>query len=195
MAIAVERSFTRAAKRCHVAQSSLSRQIRAMEISLDTRFFDCLPRDIRWTGAGKVFEKEASKTLEHNRRAISLVNTLSPAKEQTLRSGLLTLCDLPRLVETARRSAAQLAVECVTAYTPELVFALHRGRLDIDVLDLPIRSRGIGFHSICSEPLIAVLPHNHLLTRRPMVAVVEWNQWAARRNSSRSISMFSLGIL
>jgi hypothetical protein len=47
LAIAEERSFTRAAKRCHVAQASLSRQIRSMEISLDTQLFERLPRDIR----------------------------------------------------------------------------------------------------------------------------------------------------
>jgi hypothetical protein len=64
-------------------------------------------------------------------------------------------------------------VECVTAYTADLVLALYRGSLDIAVLDLPIRSRDIGLHSICSEPLIAVLPQNHLLARRPMVRIFE----------------------
>jgi hypothetical protein len=44
LAIAEERSFTRAAKRCHVAQSSLSRQIRAMEVRLEARLLDRLPR-------------------------------------------------------------------------------------------------------------------------------------------------------
>jgi LysR family hydrogen peroxide-inducible transcriptional activator len=58
LAIAEERSFTRAAKRCHVAQSSLSRQIRDVEVRLETRLFDRLPRDIRLTDAGKIFEKE-----------------------------------------------------------------------------------------------------------------------------------------
>jgi DNA-binding transcriptional LysR family regulator len=176
LAIAEERSFTRAAKRCHVAQASLSRQIRSMEIGLEAQLFERLPRDIRLTPAGKVFRKEASKALEHSHRAVSLVRSLKRVKDQKLRIGLSTLCDLPRLrllVETARKSAEQVAVEHVTAYTSELLLALHRGRLDLAVVDLSIRSLGIALFPIQSEPLIAVLPQNHPLAQRPMVRLFE----------------------
>jgi DNA-binding transcriptional LysR family regulator len=78
-----------------------------------------------------------------------------------------------RLIETARRSAGQVAVECITANTVELLLALHRGRLDLAVVDLPIKSRGIGLHPVSSEPLIAVLPHNHPLAQRPMIRLFE----------------------
>jgi DNA-binding transcriptional LysR family regulator len=176
LAIAEERSFTRAAKRCHVAQSSLSRQIRSMELGLEAQLFERLPRDIRLTQAGKIFRKEASKSLEHSHRAVSLVRSLKREKDQKLRIGLSTLCDLPRvrtLIETARRSAEQVSVDCITAYTSELMLALHRGKLDLAVVDLPIRSRGIALFPIQSEPLIAVLPQNHPLSQRPMIRLFE----------------------
>jgi DNA-binding transcriptional LysR family regulator len=176
LAIAEERSFTRAAKRCHVAQSSLSRQIRSMEVRLEARLLDRLPRDIRLTDAGKIFEKEANKALEHSRRAVSLVHALNRESDPKLRVGLSTHCNLPqirRLVETARVSVGQVAVESITANTPELVLALQRGRLDLTVVDLPIKSRGIGLHPVLSERLIAVLPHNHPLAQRPMVRLFE----------------------
>ncbi len=176
LAIAEERSFTRAAKRCHVAQASLSRQIRSIEIGLEAQLFERLPRDIRLTQAGKIFRKEASKALEHSHRAVSLVRSLKREKDQRLRIGLSTLCDLPRqraLVETTRKSAEQVAVEYITAYTSELLLALHRGRLDLAVVDLPIRSRGIALFPIQSESLIAVLPQNHLLAQRPMIRLFE----------------------
>jgi DNA-binding transcriptional LysR family regulator len=176
LAIAEERSFTRAAKRCHVAQASLSRQIRSMEIGLEAQLFERLPRDIRLTPAGKVFRKEASKALEHSHRAVSLVRSLKCEKDQKLRIGLSTLCDLPRmraLVETARKSAERVAVDCITAYTSELLLALHRGRLDLAVVDLPVRSRGIALFPIQSEPLFTVLPRNHPLTQRPMIRLFE----------------------
>ena len=176
LAIAEERSFTRAAKRCHVAQASLSRQIRSMEIDLGAQLFERLPRDIRLTEAGKIFRKEASKALEHGHRAVSLVRSLKREKDQKLRIGLSTLCDLPRLrnlVETAQRSAERVAVEHVIAYTPELLVALHRGKLDLAIVDLSIRSRGIDLVPVLSEPLIAVLPQNHPLAQRPMIRLFE----------------------
>jgi DNA-binding transcriptional LysR family regulator len=147
-----------------------------MEFSLEAQLFDRLPREIRLTDAGKVFEKEASKVLEHSHRAISLMQALKREKDQNLRIGLSTVCDLPRirtLVETSRKSVAQVAVECRTAYTPELLLALHRGKLDLAVIDLPIKSRGIGLHAVRSEPLIAGLPRNHALAQRPMVRLFE----------------------
>ncbi|MBS1801241.1 MAG: LysR family transcriptional regulator [Acidobacteria bacterium] len=176
LAVAEERSFTRAAKRCHVAQSSLWRQVRAVEVSLEAQLFERLPREVRLTQAGRIFEKEANKTLEHSRRAVSLVHALNREKEQKLRIGLSTLCNLPRirtLVEAAQKASEPVAVECVTIYTPELLLALHRGRLDLAVVDLPLRSRGIAFHPILSEALIAVLPKSHPLVQRPMVRLFE----------------------
>jgi DNA-binding transcriptional LysR family regulator len=172
VAIAEERSFTRAAKRCHVAQSSLSRQIRDVEVRLEEKLLERLPRDIRLTDAGRIFQKEASKALEHSLRAASLVRSLRRQKEQKLKIGLSTLCDLPRvrtLIDTARKSTEQVSVECTTAYTSELLLGLHRGKLDIAIVDLPIRSRGIGIHPIYSEPLIAVMPRSHPLAQRPML--------------------------
>jgi DNA-binding transcriptional LysR family regulator len=76
-------------------------------------------------------------------------------------------------VETARKSAERVAVDCITAYTSELLLALHRGRLDLAVVDLPIKSRGIALFPIQSEPLIAVLPQNHPLAQRPMIRLFE----------------------
>jgi len=176
LAIAEERSFARAAKRCHVAQSSLSRQIRDVELRLEAQLFDRLPRGIRLTDAGRIFEKEASKALEHSHRAVSRVQAFKRQKEQKLRIGLSALCDLPRmraLVDAARKSAEQLTVESITANTSELMLALHRGRLDIAVVDLPIKDPGIGLRTIYSETLIAALPRQHPLMQRPMIRLFE----------------------
>ena len=157
-------------------QASLSRQIRSMETRLESRLFDRLPRDIRLTPAGKIFKNEAIKTVEHGRRAVSLVNALKREQDQLMRIGLSNLCDLPRmrdLVEKSRRSEAQTALECVTGCTSELLLGLHRGRLDLAVVDLPIKSRGIGLVPIHSEPLTVVLPHSHPLAKRPIVRLFE----------------------
>jgi DNA-binding transcriptional LysR family regulator len=143
---------------------------------LQAQLFDRLPRGIRLTDAGRIFEKEASKALEHSHRAISRVQAFNRQKEQKLRIGLSALCDLPRmrtLVEAARKSAVQLTVQSITAYTLELMLALHRGRLDIAVVDLPIKDPGIGLRTVYSETLIAVLPRQHPLAQRPMIRLFE----------------------
>lgn len=128
------------------------------------------------TDAGRIFEKEASKAVEHSHRAISRVQAFNRQKEQKLRIGLSALCDLPcmrTLVEAARKSTEQLTVESITACASELMLALHRGRLDIAVVDLPIKDPGIDLRTIYSETLIAVLPRQHPLAQRPMIRLLE----------------------
>jgi DNA-binding transcriptional LysR family regulator len=176
LAIAEERSFTRAAERCHVAQPSLSRQIHEMERILGAKLFDRLPRDVRITTAGELFAKEAVKTLEHSRRAISLVRALEWKKTQTLRIGLSILCDLPRmrgLIDAVQRSGDRIALECVTANTMELSLATLRGKLDLAIVDLPIKEHGLSIFSIYKEPLVVALPQKHPLVQRPLVRLFE----------------------
>jgi DNA-binding transcriptional LysR family regulator len=176
LAVAQERSFTRAAARCHVAQPSLSRQIHAIEERLGTRLFDRLSHTVRITAAGRVFEKEAVRTLEHSRRAVSLVRAFEHENSQALRIGLSSQCDLPRvrsLVEKAQKCVNKISVVCVTGCTAELSLALLRGKLDLAVVDLQIGEREIDTFPIHSEPLVAVLPHRHPLVERPMVRLFE----------------------
>ena len=57
LAVAEERNFTRAAKRCHVAQPSLSKQIHGIEQILGAKLIERLPREARLTDAGEIFKR------------------------------------------------------------------------------------------------------------------------------------------
>src|SRR5215216_4431804 len=60
LAVADAGSFTEAARRLHVAQPSLSQQIRALEEELGGRLLERPPRPVRLTAAGRAFVAEAS---------------------------------------------------------------------------------------------------------------------------------------
>lgn len=72
VAVAEEGSFVKAAHRLHVAQPSLSRQIRDLEREVGLPLFERLPRGVRLTSAGGAFLVEARKTLECAARAVAL---------------------------------------------------------------------------------------------------------------------------
>jgi DNA-binding transcriptional LysR family regulator len=172
LAVAEERNFTRAAKRCHVAQPSLSKQIHEIESCLGAKLFERLPRDVRLTDAGAIFQREAARALEHSHRAASLVLALQREKKQALRIGVSRLCDLPRLqglIATAQKLAKLCAPELISGYSQELRLRLLRGGLDLAVVDLPIRGSEVTVLPISTEPLIAWLPEEHALAARPMV--------------------------
>jgi LysR family hca operon transcriptional activator len=63
--LAEELNFTRAAARLHVAQPSLSKQIRELESYLGAQLFERTKRDVRLTAAAEAFTAEARLTLFH----------------------------------------------------------------------------------------------------------------------------------
>ncbi|WP_179640689.1 LysR family transcriptional regulator [Tunturibacter empetritectus] len=99
LAIAEERSFTRAATRCHVAQSSLSRQNRNVEVRLEEKLLEHLPRGFRLTNAGGIFQKEAQSTRTPSQ--CSFAGTFPQASEKTNAED--------RLVDTLRSSSRAIA--------------------------------------------------------------------------------------
>ena len=50
--------------------------MKAVETELGTRVFERHSRQVVLTKAGRVFRREAIQTLEHNRRAVSLVQAM-----------------------------------------------------------------------------------------------------------------------
>ncbi len=72
LALAEEKSFTRAATKCHLSQSAFSSRIRLLETGLGTTLFDRTTRSVELTNDGRLFEisaqqlyKEFSEILEN----------------------------------------------------------------------------------------------------------------------------------
>jgi DNA-binding transcriptional LysR family regulator len=70
VAIAEEGSFTRAAARLHVAQPSLSQQIKTLEAEVGGALLERLPTGVRLTAAGRAFLADAQAATAHADRAM-----------------------------------------------------------------------------------------------------------------------------
>lgn len=163
VAVAEERNFSRAAMRCHISQPALSRRIKDVEAIVGIRLFERRTRSVSITKAGQLFVREARRTLEQGNRTVSLIQALAKSEETPASIGLSALADSARLlslIEKSVRTTPNLSIVTRTAVTPELLRDLQRGDLDVALIDLPARVRGIRLASLFSEPLIAALPES-----------------------------------
>ncbi len=176
LAVAEERTMSRAALRCHISPPALSRHIKAIESELGTLVFDRQITQVALTKAGRVFRREAMQTVEHGNRAISLVQALIKAEQGPVRIGVSGLCDRPlihRLMEKAEKSTKNVSTEVHSEYTPRLIQMVQRGYLDAAVVDLPIRGGGLRMVPLYSELLAVMLPERYASSRKETMTLKE----------------------
>ncbi len=176
LAVVEERTMSRAALRCHISQSALSKQIKAIETELGTRVFDRNTRNVSLTKAGRVFRREAIRAVEHGHRAVSLVQALVRAEQGPVHIGISGLCDRPRihrLLESAEKSTKEVSTEVHAETTPRLVQMVLRGYLDIAIVELPVRGSGLLATPLYSEPLAILLPEKYAPQKRETMALKE----------------------
>jgi DNA-binding transcriptional LysR family regulator len=171
LAVAEERNFTRAAARCHVSQSALSKQILEVEKDLGTKLFDrqFKPKSTQLTQAGIIFQREARRAVEYSLRAVSQVQALVTAEERPLELGVSALLDIPLylgLIGTAQRSVKESSTQIRTAYTRNLVVLVLRGVLDAAIVDLPVKTSGLRVVTLGAEALNVAFPDSHPFTAK-----------------------------
>ncbi|MFF3838703.1 LysR family transcriptional regulator [Streptomyces sp. NPDC001930] len=173
VAVAEERSFTRAAARCHVVQPAISQQIQALEKELGEPLFERLPRQVVLTSGGAAL-------LPHARAC--LASAASAVREFADRSGLLsgsfalgTVGGLegtivPRLLGEYHRRYPRVAVKLLGASSPSLLAKVRAGEIDAAVVAGPPEGEPAGVVSrvLLEDRIVAVLPAGSRPADRPM---------------------------
>jgi DNA-binding transcriptional LysR family regulator len=175
VAVAEAGSVTRAAAGLHIAQQSLSQQLRTLEAQLGAVLFTRSASGSRLTAAGEVLLPEARATLAQAERAVDAVRRAAGGKPAELRVGFLASVAnyvMPPVVRAfaSRHPGVQLHAQDV-AIAP-LVEGLREGRLDAG-LSRPPLVEDLATEQILTEPVAAVLPEGHPLARRDSIALAE----------------------
>lgn len=166
VAVAEELSFTRAAKRLHTAQPSLSRQILELERTIGVELFRRSKRWVELTPAGVRFAAEARRALVHAERAVSVSKQITNLGRATYTVGYCPCIDLHFLSAIRRmRPIGGTHYALKNANYSELVSKLLSHELEAALMLLPINEEELVTKPLFREPLSAALPVSHPLTK------------------------------
>nr|WP_235497748.1 MULTISPECIES: LysR substrate-binding domain-containing protein [unclassified Frankia] len=165
VAVAETRHFTHAAEREHVAQPSLSQQIRALEQELGSPLFNRMRGNITLTVAGETLLPLARRILADTETARRQVQELLDLRTGTVRLGATpSLCTgfLPDVLYAFHREYPGIRLIVEEGGSRDLVRNLAQGNLDLALIILPLHS---------SDPALSTTP----LLREDLVLVTSEN--------------------
>lgn len=177
VSVARHLSFTRAAEENHVAQPSLSQQIRRLEQELGSPLFDrSAGGKVRLTDAGQALLPRAEAILKQAADARSAVDEVVGRRAGRLVVGTLSMTGsrvLPGAVAEFRARYPGIVVELREEPTAVLIELVIAGEIEVALTTLPVMDPGLERLPILSEDILLAVPRGHRLAYECRVELAE----------------------
>ena len=176
VAVVEEGSFTRAAKRLHTAQPSLSRQIQDLEREVGTPLLKRNSRMLELTPAGRAFIDEARLVLAQAERAVERARQVARLDTERLIVGFPPGVEMDLLVRVmavmqGEMDSVQLAMHSQSS--PELIAKLQQRQIDAAFVRPDKSCDGLSMIKVRSDRLMVALPCGHRLASAKVLEIGE----------------------
>lgn len=169
LAVARFHSFTRAAEHEHVAQPSLSQQIRKLENELGAPLFDRLGRRIRLTALGERFLEHARRVLADLESARHDVDEMLGLSRGQVSIGVIPTVApflLPPALARCAREFPKVSISVREDLTNSLLRQLAEGEIDLALLSLPVKGPEFVAEPLLTDRMLLAVPSKHPLWRQ-----------------------------
>jgi DNA-binding transcriptional LysR family regulator len=196
VAVAEAGGFSAAGRRLRLVQSAVSATVRAAERELGVPLFDRTTHRVVPTSAGEAFVAAARVALSAAEQVPAAVDAARGVLRGRVTLGVMQglLGGLPRAIGAMRRAHPGVVVRLRQAPADEIVDGVREGTLDLAVVALTGRRRGLVSVELARDRLVALVgPHSDVpgptvtlseLARHPFVDFVPG--WAARQAVDRA---------
>jgi DNA-binding transcriptional LysR family regulator len=177
VALAEEKSFTRAAKRMHIVQSGLSNSLKELEEELGVQLCRRTTRNVTLTVAGDTFLTHARVTLSAYEEARRSVEPLNGKVRGRLCVGILECCSpyvaIADVLARFRNIFPQVKIHLRSLDSNEVVDCVRSGEVDVSFYAMMGRSlpRGLKCLPYCEDSLLAVCSVDHQLAALQAVSL------------------------
>lgn len=175
LAVATERSFSRAATRLHRTQPAVSQAIKRLEEELGERLFDRSFKGGQLTEAGKILQDYAERLTRLRDEAEGAVREIQDLRRGRVLIGAneAAVHVLLPVVERFREAHPQAQVEVSRRPSRQIASEVLSRTLDFGVLTFPPRERGLLSLSLGEDELVMLMNPQHPLAARRQVTMEE----------------------
>jgi len=177
IAVADTGKFTAAARDLHVAQPSISKQLRKLEAELGSALLERRRTGVVLTDAGAIllpWAKRMLADLEGARSEVAGLATLGGGRLSVGATPSLSTVLLPRVLAAFHAEHPGITLSVVEAGSRDLVDRLAAGDIDLALVILPVpREELFETAPLIREELVLAVAKDHPLARRKTVRVAD----------------------
>jgi DNA-binding transcriptional LysR family regulator len=176
IAVAEEKSFSRAGRRLGRTQPAISSSIKLLEDELSEPLFDRLGKSIKLTAAGEMLTDYAKRLLRLRSEALEAMGELRGLGRGTLSLGAnetTCLYLLPEVLASFKQAYPHVQVDIQRAITRAITEKVVDGSLDFGIVTLPVHNPRLEAITIHQDDMALIVSPSHKLGSRRTVQMTE----------------------
>jgi len=165
LAIAEEKSISRAAKKLYISQPPLSQQLKALEEELGVRLFERTTRSLEITDAGRIFRERALQIVELLDSTVKEVRDSMSEMQGMLSVGFVASSGaalLPDRIPDFNRSYPEITFQIREGSTHRILDLLNSGIIEIGIVRTPFNLENYEYVELPGEGMVAVATERYL---------------------------------
>src|SRR5205809_1252449 len=173
LAVAQERSFSRAAAKVHRTQPAVSQAVRRLEVDLGEQLFDRSSKTGTLTDAGKVLQNYGERLVRLAEEAESAMRELRDLRRGRVLIGAneAAVHTLLPLIGKFRATYPDIAIDVRRVPARQIAVEVQQGSLDFGALTFHPTEEGLLEVPVGSDELVLLVPPSHDLAGRHQVTM------------------------
>jgi DNA-binding transcriptional LysR family regulator len=175
LAVAEERSFSRAAAKVHRTQPAVSQAVRRLENDLGEELFDRSSKSGTLTDAGKVLQNYGQRLVRMAEETESAMRELRDLRRGRVLIGAneAAVHTLLPLMARFREKVPDIAIDVRRVPARQIALEVQQGSLDFGALTFRPSEAGLLEVAVGSDELVLLMPPTHPLASRKHVTMTE----------------------
>ena len=175
LAINAYKSFSLAAEKLCISQSSLSKQIKSLEYELDTLLFNRTTRSINLTDAGKEFLVHSKKIIKEYDNTINSMKKYSISEHPTIKIGTIPVISQYGIISSIASFKSiypNINIDVIEGERVDIIDMLDKGDVDFAFLrDFYIDNDKFQIHPLVNDELVIITSKDHPFSNKKYIAL------------------------